>query len=538
MSFKGVVPAELPDEPALLKQVICDQHAEIERLRHLLAIHAQARFGPRRERIPVAQGFMFPEDLEPVPAAPAARADAAAPAPERANRRNGRRRLPPDLPREDVHHDVPAGEQVCTGCDRPLTQIGTDVTEELDYTPASLRVVAHHRPKYACRHCQDHVVQAPLPPRLIERGRPGPGLLAHVVISKVADHLPLHRQGEMLARHGVAIARSTLADWLAAVAEACRPLVALMKAEVLRSAVIHTDDTPVPVLDRTRDRTKTGRLWPYLGDADHPDIVFDYTPTRARDGPVAFLQGFHGALQADAYGGYDGIYAGGTVVEVGCWAHARRKVFEARTSDRVRAYQGIAFIRRLYDVERAVRDALPAARTAARQAHSVPILAEFRAWLDAARAQVLPKSPMGKALAYVHNQWTALTRYADDGRLSIDNNRAERVVRPIAVGRKNWNFAGSDRGAEHLAILASLVVTCRANGIEPFAYLRDVLTKLPTHARTRLWELTPRGWHAAQAAAGAGTAPAAPSRQTPTDGALRPGTGASTPWGGRTRTPW
>jgi transposase len=410
-----------------------------------------------------------------------------------------------------IEYPVPAAEQVCTGCDAPLVPLGIDVTEELDFVPASLQVIAHHRPKYACRHCGDHVVQQPLPARLIERGRPGPGLLAHVVISKVGDHLPLHRQSGILARHGVAIARSTLADWMAAVAEAVRPLYAHLKAEVLASAIIQTDDTPVPVLDRTRDRTKTGRLWPYCGDAAHPAIVFDYTPTRARDGPVAFLGDWAGYLQADAYPGYDVLFATGRMVEVGCWAHARRKIFEARTSDRVHAHQGIAFIRRLYDVERATAAATPAERHAARQAQSVPILAEIRAWLDGAQDRVLPRSPMGEALTYLHNQWTALTRYCDDGRLQIDNNRAERAVRPIAIGRKNWTFAGSDRGAEHLAILASLVATCRENAIEPFAYLRDVLAKLPTHPTTRLAELTPRGWQAALAAESAAAADAAAS---------------------------
>jgi len=495
-----VVPTELPDDLDLLKQVVCDQDAEITRLRQQLAVHQRARFGPSRERLRDDQAQLFPEDIErvapPTPTAPAT--------PVTSSNRNGRRRLPADLPRTRVEYPVPAAQQICTGCDQALTQIGEDCTEELEYTPAQCHVIAHVRPKFACRRCQDHVVQQPLPPRLIERGRPGPGLLAHLLVSKFGDHLPLARQAKIFARHGVDLAASTLGDWVAATTTALAPIVQAMQADVLAGDCIQTDDIPVPVLDPGRGRTKTGRLWPYLGGTAHRAIVFDYTPTRAQTGPDRFLEHWRGGwLQTDGYGGYARQRARDDVIAVGCWAHVRRKFYDAQAFDRVPATAALQFIGRLYDVERAAAHAsdAPAARQARRLADATPILLEFEAWLTVTAPTVLPKSALGVAITYARNQWPTLTRYVEEGRLAIDNNRTERSLRRVAVGRKNWLFAGSDAGGARAAIAYSLLATCDVHGVEPLGYLRDVLTRLPTHPADEMAALTPYGWTAAQAAA-------------------------------------
>ena len=270
---------------------------------------------------------------------------------------------------------------------------------------------------------------------------------------------------------------------------------------VLASAVVHTDDTPLPVQDRARDQTRLGRLWVYLGDDEHPYNVFAYTPSRARDGPQQFLKRYRGYLQADAFGGYDGIYATGNVVEVACWAHARRKFYEARTSDAERSHAALAWIGRLYEIEKRAKDLSVTARRALRQMESVPILTALCQWLREQVAAVLPKSPFGQAVTYALNNWTALVRYTEAGILAIDNNAAEREMKRIAIGRKNWLFAGSDRGGATAAVLFSITSSCQRHGLDPFAYLRDVLARLPDQSPERLGELLPDRWAAVQKAA-------------------------------------
>jgi transposase len=320
-----------------------------------------------------------------------------------------------------------------------------------------------------------------------------------------------------MERHNIDIARSTTCDWMRQSADALRPLYELMAQEVLASKVIHTDDTPVDVLDKRLPQTRTGRFWVYLGDQTHPQVVFDYTPSRKRDGPMAFLKdwgkGTRRYLQADAFGGYDGIYAGqagGMVIEVACWAHARRKFHEAQNTDRRNSAQALAYIRLLYDVETQAREqfraqeqnadsrSLDAIRLDLRQKFSVPRLAEFKKWLESLQAtcggQVLPKSAMGQAVTYALNQWDALCVYTTDGDLNIDNNAAENALRRIAVGRKNWMFCGRDNGGRTAAILFGLVASCQRHDVEPFAYLRDVLTRIASHPHHRLAELLPDHW--------------------------------------------
>jgi transposase len=310
-------------------------------------------------------------------------------------------------------------------------KIGEETSEQLDYQPAALFVTEHVRFTYACHACEGTVVTADRPAAPIEKGRPGPGLLAQVVTAKYAEHTPLNRQVDIFARHGVTLARQTLCDWVAAAADLLTPLYEDLTATVLASRILHTDDTAVPVLDRQRTETREGRLWVYVGDGHPADIVYDYTADRSRAGPQAFLGAFRGYLQADAYAGYDALYATGRIIEVGCMAHARRYFFDAKASDPGRALPALGFIQQLYAVEREVKGADAETRRARRAAEAVPVLARFRPWLDAQADVVLPKSPIGEAVGYARAQWTALTRYCEDGALAIDNNVSERALRKI-----------------------------------------------------------------------------------------------------------
>lgn len=392
--------------------------------------------------------------------------------------------------------------------------IGSETSEQLDYEPARVKVIEHVRLKYACKACEakaaptgPQIVVAAKPFWPIEKGLAAPGLLAFVIVSKYGDHLPMYRLEDILARHDIDIARSTMYDWARQSAAALTPLYELMVQEVLASRVLHTDDTPVEVLDPTLGQTRTGRIWVYVGDDAHPSIVYDYTPSRSRDGPMTFLkdwgQDVVRYLQADAFGGYDGIYAGqagGLVVEVACWAHARRKFFEAQASDLAASTQALAYIRLLYDVEDQAKHVSPAERAGLRQERAAPILVQFRAWLLGQQGTnggpVLPKSPMGQAITYALNQWAALTVYLLDGNLKIDNNTAENAERRIALGRKNWLFCGSDNGGATAAVLFSLIATCQRHGVNPFDYLRDVLTRMAALPISRLPQLLPDRWKA------------------------------------------
>jgi transposase len=376
--------------------------------------------------------------------------------------------------------------------------IGAETSEQLDYRPASLFVTEHVRVKYACKACEGHVVTSPLPAQPIDKGRPGPGLLAQVVTAKYADHLPLNRQVDIFARHGVHLSRQTLCDWVAGAADLLEPLSHDLKASVLGGKVVQTDDTTVPVQDRERTTTRDGRLWVYVGDGHPADIVYDYTPTHSRAGPLAFLGDFRGYLQADAYAGYDTLYATGRVVEVGCWAHARRRFWEAKETDAVRALSALGIIQQLYRVEAEAKALDPEARRTRRQAQARPILDRFKPWLDEQAGVVLPKSPIGAAVHYARAQWTALTRYLEDGDLAIDNNASERALRRVVTGRKNWLFCGSDDGGTRAAIVYSLVATCREHRIDPWEYLQDVLARIPMHPNRRRAELLPRHWKTAR----------------------------------------
>jgi transposase len=367
------------------------------------------------------------------------------------------------------------------------------------------------RPEAPAPACQpldlgEVVIAAAKPPMPIAKGLPGPGLLAHLIVSKYTDHMPLHRLQRAYERQGCFLHRSTLCDWLGGCADLLRPLYELMVRAVLQSRVIHTDDTPVKLQELGTHLLSTARLWVYLGDAAHPFNVFDFTVNRKRDGPQQFLANYQGYLQADAFSGYDGLYlpdrrtATARIIEVACNAHARRKFYEARGSDALRSHQALAYYRQLYELERAAKDFTDAQRRQMRQDLAVPILEQFHPWLEAQRPEVLPKSPMGEAIGYALNNWAALVRYTEAGFLAIDNNAAEREMKRIAIGRKNWLTVGSPRGGQTAAVLFSFTSTCQRVGVEPRAYLQDVLTRLPTTPAGQLGDLLPDHWQTARRA--------------------------------------
>ena len=388
----------------------------------------------------------------------------------------GRKPLPASLPRKREVHDVPAEQLPCPDCGTLRTKIGEEIREQLEYVPASMIVIQHVRPKYACQCCEGNIIIAERLPEPIEKGLPGPGLLAQVAVSKYADHLPLYRQEGIFRRHGVELSRQTMCDWMAVCADLLEPIWKLMHRLILLSKVIQTDDTPVTVLDPVLGQFQ-GRLWDYLGDRQHPYTVYHFTEDRSGCGPQQMLKGYEGYLQADAYSGYD---------EVGCWMHARRKFYEARTTDPPRAHQALAWISLLYKVEEEAREKNldDAQRHALRQEKSRPLLTKLKEWLDQEEQQrVLPKSPIGEAIGYARNHWGALERYLEAGFLEIDNGASERAMKPVALGRKNWLFAGSDEGGKTAATLMSLCTTCKDLGIDPL--LGEVIPETAPCHRTR-----------------------------------------------------
>ena len=500
-------PSRLPDDVPLLREVIGQlleslkqTQGRADRLEHRLGQLLRARFGPRSEKLDVAQLTLFAAEL--IGQSPTESTGQEGHVDElkslgRANPTrggHGRQRLPKDLPRRRVEHELAGDALACPCCGDDRVRIGQEVSEQLEYVPASVYVLEHVRGKYACRRCEGEVVVADKPTQPIEKGLAGPGLLAATIVNKYSDHLPLYRQEKIFKRHGVKISRSTTCGWMRDCAALVKPLVDLMSRRVKQSKVIHTDDTPVPVQDPSRDKTRTGRFWVYVGDKDHPYTVYDYTPTRSRDGPLRWLGGFQGYLQADAYSGYDVLYRDGDVVEVGCWAHSRRYFFDARLSDPARSHTAMARISRLYDVERQAKSLDATDRVVLRQQQSVVLLEQLRSWLDDQHVEVLPKSPMGQAIGYALSNWQALTRYTQDGDLSIDNNVSERALRPVAIGRKNWLFAGSDAGGKTAAILMSLIRSCERHDVEPLAYLRHVLTRIADMTIPQLPQLLPDQW--------------------------------------------
>lgn len=454
-------------------------------------------YGRRTEKLVEGEGQRHLFDLE----SSSTSASPLGPTPELprppAAPRRRRRELDLDkLPHFRHEQDLSEADQQCSGCGRAKDRIGQDESRILEYVPAKLEVHVHVRPKYACRYCKDGVASPPPPERPIARGIAGPGLIAQIVVAKFGDHLPLYRQEDFFARHGLHIARSTQCDWVQAAAELLRPLYERQKELLLQSPVLWTDDTPVTLLAGGQEGSRQGRFWTYIAE-EYPYSVYDFTESRARDGPANFLQGFKGYLHADAYAGYDHIFLGSndSIREVACWAHARRKFFEAIHSSPRDTHQLLEWIRQLYDIEDRARMWTEAARTTLRQQAAEPVLDRIEAYLVQLERRALPKSVLAKAVSYARNQWEALRRYTQDGRLSIDNNVSERTLRHQAIGRKNWLFLGSRQAGPRASVLFTVLAGAKRHRIEPWAYLREIL--LRSHAEDpRIDEMLPDKWAA------------------------------------------
>lgn len=548
-------PSDLEEAKALieaLKGLVMNLYDEKETLKHRLQLLLRDRFGRRSEKFNPDQGLLdFPGLKEALAAAglDARDLDVSEDNDQEAEsgKRHGRRRLPDDMPREVIDYDLADDDRTCDECGAELAVIGDETSEQLEYVPATFKVLRHRRLKYACKACGCCVKVAERPDTPVLKGFAGPGLLANTLIAKYDDHLPLNRQEEIIRRHGVELNRSTLCGWVRQTCELLQPLVDLMRERVLQSKVIQTDDTHVnfqlgkrgrsdcadlegdsdgeanPARKSKRKLIKKGYCWVYLGDEENPYCVFDFTPDRTRAGPLRFLNhappeqpmpgtpkqtAWRGYLQADAYSGYDEVFkakddAGAPlVVEVACWAHARRKFYDALNSrDRLLAEEMLALIGRLYEVEKIIRgdrkdgEAVSYDKVAeVRNQEAKPLLEAIAAWLEQRQPRVLPKSPLGEAISYARSNWTALTRYCEQGYLSIDNNASERALRNVVVGRKNWLFAGSEAGGHWAASAYTLIESAKRCGANPWTWLRDVVARIATTRLSELPNLLPDNW--------------------------------------------
>jgi transposase len=495
---------DVPDDVEGLKRLLAQARADLlieqlrnEQLRFQIAVLKRARFGRSSEALDaqIEQLELSIEDLE---ASVAALPPAASPTPAVEPTKPVRRALPAQLPREEIVHTA---ECLCPECGGALQPAGTDVAEMLEWLPGRYKVIRHVRPKFACQACT-RIVQAPAPSRPIARGLAGPGLLAHVLVSKYVDHLPLYRQSQIFGREGIDLDRSTLADWVGGATELIDPLIGALERYVMAATKLHADDTPVPVLTPGRGSTRQARLWTYVRDdrpaasTDPPAVLFRYSPDRKGEHPRAHLARFAGILQADGYAGFDRLY-GERIQEAACWAHARRKFYDVHVALKSPiAQEALERIGRLYAIEAEIRGKPPDERKAIRQARAGPEIEQLYAWLHAQLAGLPKKGELATAIRYALSRWPPLVHYCNDGTIEIDNNAAERALRKVALGRKNWLFAGSDDGAERAAALYSLLGTAELNGLNVETYLRHVLQHLPDHPANRVDELLP--WNVAE----------------------------------------
>lgn len=496
----------LPSDVELLQRLVRDmagavaaRDGEIGRLQALIKQLQRMQFGKRSEQLDPSQLLLALEDLD----ADIARIEESVPSVSAEPPAHpSRKALPDHLPRETVLLD--AGGDTCPCCGGAVHAIGESVSEMLDWVPAQLKVLRILRPKYACRACKN-VVQAPAPERLIANGLATPSLIAQVLVAKYCDHTPLYRQSKIFARHGVDLPRSTLAGWVGGASWWLEALHRRLSEHVFASDILFADDTPVPVLDPGRGRTKTGRLWAYARDqrgwsgADPPAAIFIYAPDRRAERPEAHLGQFKGVLHVDGYAGFERLTANGKITLAACWAHTRRKFYEIAEAEMTPlATEALRRIALLYAVEELVRGQSPAHRLAVRRARSKPIVDALQSWLEATLPSLPPRGKLAEAMRYALTRWDGLTRFLDDGRIELDTNPVERAIRPVALGRKNHLFAGSDGGGERWAVIGSLIETAKLNGVEPYAWLKDVLTRmLAGHPASRLDELLPWSWKAA-----------------------------------------
>lgn len=517
-----MIPAALPDldklGPEALKALVIAKHSEsmeqhkeltsstheIEHLKLVIEKFRRMIFGRKSEKLTgeLEQLQFRLEELETAQAAGEAEQAATEPMQNDSNRTDSKRRsrpvrkpLPEDLPREVVIHLPPHTN--CPDCGGVMRKFGEDVSEQLERIPATYKVIRHVRPKFSCAACE-HVIEAPAPARPIDNGLPGPGLLAHVLVSKYADHLPLYRQSQIFAREGVYLERSTLAGWVGAASELLAPLVDEIKKHVLAASKIHADDTPVPVLAPGNGKTKTGRLWTYVRDdrpagfSTAPAVWFAYSEDRKGEHPRRHLKDFKGALQADAYSGFHHLYGDGAIYEVACWAHARRKLYDIHVVHASpTTTEALARIGALHGIEEQIRGKPAELRALTRQERARPLLDALHTWMEKALRSLSTKSETAAAIRYALSHWRALTRYVDDGLLEIDNSAAERALRAVAIGRKNYLFLGSNSGGQRAASLYSLIGTAKLCGLDPAFYLRTVLATISDHPINRIQELLP-----------------------------------------------
>ncbi len=493
----------LPDDPHELKALLLAERARNGRLVQIIKEMQRHRFGRRAETLPEDQMLLALEDVEQTEACVAAEKESGSAA-ERSEaarrRRRNRGALPAHLPRIETIVDI--DDKTCPCCKGELHRIGEDISERLDVVPAQFRVLVTRRPKYACRACEEGVAQAPAPARLIEGGLPTEATVAHVLVSKYADHLPLYRQAQIYARQGINLDRSTLADWVGRAAWHLRPLHERLLEHIRASTKIFADETTAPVLDPGRGRTKTGQLWAYarddrpFGGADPPIAVYVYAQNRKSDQPIAHLAGFCGVAQVDGYAGYRALAQKNSVQLAFCWSHVRRRFYElAAAGPAPIASKALERIGALYAVEKDIRGRSPDERRDVRQEKSRPIVDTLEPWLREKLALISQKTKLAEAIRYALSRWDGLTRFVDDGRIEIDSNVVERAIRPIALNRKNALFAGSDGGAQNWAIVASLIETCKLNGVDPLAYLADVLARIVNgHLASKVEELMPWGY--------------------------------------------